>query len=1110
MILGVSSYITSAGLKSVTSAGSLGPYFAIKYFLPIYNFRIDKTICLGYSGSTSAQNISALNLVSATDSTLNAQFEKIYNNVQYNLTDNKNYIYYDSGMTGINDGGISIINGSRQSVSTFVNTLNNSPLSRVVSGTSLSTNTSGTFNVFGTDDVAAISYNPLSGSSSPISAFYRVTSYSPKANGITSASGSYKCKIPAGNGSFKFNGLALYGTKVNENGFDDNGLGVSSFNFKPVLVAIALFDEAQIKQDNVGGINDFEMSVDLGFDWTSYNTSGASPVYIETNYWSKMPISSTTSADGISYDGDVVISSSASPGSWTPRAKLTITDPKKQQLRLNQDDYHFVDVQVKRWGLGDTSATGSRTDLAVLSIDTSCPDDSLLQLGYGTSATAIKSIAMGCNSIAYGYGETAVSAYENVNTQYNGGYTTSIGVDTSAGGFASIAFGQGSLADGYGCFAGGYYSVSTNGNPGVYQPLDSNGFNLAYGYKTSAISKGTSCNSSMYLNDTSTYDMGSNISLGQECLANGTHTIAMGMESSAIGSGAIAIGRLNFSDGCYATTLGNINYSRGYGSVSIGAGNYSDGTPYNSDGAAWAIGTSTSATNTHAIAIGNKSLSSGIGSISIGAYSGSTYNLSSGQYSISFGQSSATGNFSIATGYNNTSSGVTSIAMGASSISTGQGSIAIGSKAYSSSNCSISIGYDTSATNYNSIAIGCITYSSGNCSFAGGYNTSATKDNSFVYGSQSLANGANSTVFGSNNTTNGSGSIIGNNNTTSTTTSASIIFGESNTITGNNSIAIGSNISITTDNTIVIGGILGTGNTTINGYDINIGGSGTDLITLEASNIIMKGWTQTPMLYMYVVYNVSGKNGTTGLTFYADFYKVNPVTNSREIASSCKMDSVSMTQSYTSSNTNVFYVHGKTDLSAQRSIWIDALTGYMYLSYSVENVQTLSQKQTSLWPSYSSLKAAHDSDSSFIMPTRLYLLVEDTFGNYNPQVHLNPSICDCSAEIYKDQDYGFNPILFLSVSTVYSSNTENNIIGGYIPQSLPLSLFAHVRDTGMDDAYIDLWHRLGANEKSPSNFHTFNLQSYDGGITSTHGRDVTARFEWFMINSFGYYIKRGA
>lgn len=61
MNLGVASYITSAGLRAVTSGGSLGPYFALKYFIPFYDYRIDKSICREISGTTSALSISSLN-----------------------------------------------------------------------------------------------------------------------------------------------------------------------------------------------------------------------------------------------------------------------------------------------------------------------------------------------------------------------------------------------------------------------------------------------------------------------------------------------------------------------------------------------------------------------------------------------------------------------------------------------------------------------------------------------------------------------------------------------------------------------------------------------------------------------------------------------------------------------------------------------------------------------------------------------------------------------------------------------------------------------------------------------------------------------------------------
>ena len=89
--------------------------------------------------------------------------------------------------------------------------------------------------------------------------------------------------------------------------------------------AVILFDQAQYKNTEVGGINDFEISVDLGFDWNTVNPgTSATPMYINSNYWIKLPTTTSTSAYAINYDGDVVVSTSSVPGSWMPRAKLTV------------------------------------------------------------------------------------------------------------------------------------------------------------------------------------------------------------------------------------------------------------------------------------------------------------------------------------------------------------------------------------------------------------------------------------------------------------------------------------------------------------------------------------------------------------------------------------------------------------------------------------------------------------------------------------------------------------------------------------------------------------------------------------------------------------------
>ena len=123
------SYICSAGVNSVTSAGSLGPYFAIKYFLPLYNYSFDTTLCKLTSGSTSAASISALNLTSATASSLSA-FETIYKTNpfgNYNLLTNKS-VYYTAGM----GAGPYYTNIKQTVFDTKVNSLNASPLSNIV------------------------------------------------------------------------------------------------------------------------------------------------------------------------------------------------------------------------------------------------------------------------------------------------------------------------------------------------------------------------------------------------------------------------------------------------------------------------------------------------------------------------------------------------------------------------------------------------------------------------------------------------------------------------------------------------------------------------------------------------------------------------------------------------------------------------------------------------------------------------------------------------------------------------------------------------------------------------------------------------------------------
>lgn len=922
MILGVSSYITSAGLKAITSAGALGPYFAIKYFLPIYDFRIDKTICRGTSGTTQALSISGLNLVSATDSTLVG--ERLFYNGSYSLTSANNSIYYDANLTGIVQGGTSTVLGSRQSVSTTVNTISAGPISPIVSGSSVLAPNPGTFYITNTSSVPAASFNPISGTTPPISAYYRVQSYSPKQTGITSASGTYKCRIPSsGNGTFKFNGLAIYATKVNETGFDDNGYGVSNYNFKPVLFAVVLFDQAQTKQDKAGGVNDFEINVDLGFDWSTLNTSGAAPVYIETNYWSKMPTASTTSAYGISYDGDVVIASSAVPGSWTPRAKLTVTDKNKEQLRLANDDDRFVDFRSYRFGYDNTSASLNTSDKTVLDIDTSCPDDSLLQLGLNATALGIKSVAIGCYSSAVGYLDNGLTKPNAPTGDYAGGYTTSIGINTLAGGFGSFAVGDSTSAYGRTNFAGGKESVatchnglSTSNNEQFWDNKDSIGAdcNIAYGYMTSAISRSKSDTPYTYnVEDMSTLDdsCGGNVAFGVQTFAGGGGSVATGLSATANGIVSVSMGLLSKSMGIGSTSfglrshaLGNFSLAHGCDVVAGGGSNGAyDSTSVGQYSYALALGEYVSATNFHSIAIGRNVKSTAMGSIAIGTAMGtgsfveswSSPTVATGMGSVSIGAASS------ATGYNSYAIGGASDDGDVGPRATGDFSFALGTDSISTNYLSFAFGAKVSATGSNSVAFGNKSGATGSNAYAFGNSLNANGSNSFAFGNSVAVNGSNSFGLGNSMTINGDNSYgFGSSFSIGGDYSYGIgqyldvggtyawAIGNSLTVNGTNSIVIGDSINVdsTSDHVIAIGKELsipnGTKNsifigscssekTAIAGTNVTIGGSCTDTITLDSKYLTFTGATlEAPKCSMYY-YNYMHRGSVTREITFATY-----------------------------------------------------------------------------------------------------------------------------------------------------------------------------------------------------------------------------------------------
>lgn len=782
------SYICSAGLNSVTSAGSLGPYFAIKYFVPLYNYSFDSSICKLTSGSSAAASISALNLTSATASSLSA-FEIIFKSNpfgNYSLSTDKS-VYYNAGM----GAGPYYTNIKQTVFDTKVNSLNAKPLSNIVTAGTWTYPSTGALSASGGyGNVNALSFNPLSASTSAWANYlYRVNSYSPTQDTSAGyARGSFKCRIPSGPGAFKFNAMALFATRVNQFGYDDPGVVGAPFN--PTLFAIVVFDSPQIKNDLAGALNAFELNVELNFQLANPSSQ---IIFVNKDYFSRIPTSNITSAYALSYDGDLVLSTSAEPGSWVPRAKATFVDPSKDQLRLAHDESHFTTIRTKSISPNPLYTTDTQK-MSVLSIDTACPDDSLLQLGYQCVATGIKSFAGGCFTSATGLDETANidfgTSSPSVMTLYQGGrggYTFAFGVDSIAAGLASQAFGLESSAVGFANLAVGYRTLAESpmGRP-TSDTLPALGGNIAIGFGTSAFSTDNffstpegaeyeSCsNLSTLIND---YEIaGGNFATNVFTVASGKGAAAFGIATRSLGNATASFGLTTSAIGCASVTfgtntkaVGEMSIAAGYLTSAHGSGSFVGGTRAR-----------TSTTGNGSFVWGGQTYgNSDFIKRTVFNYSNDAYVLVS-QETITVGPTIETFSESPST-----------IIFGKGTSAIGYGhSVGIGPLNYLEDGSSFAFGLGNSATISNTFAIGEFNNVAGFGSFGIGAVNSVLGSYNFAVGENNTNGGDHSYTFGISNTNTGLG------------VDGSFVIGSFNTNVGNNLVAGFKNIVNGTTNTV--------------------------------------------------------------------------------------------------------------------------------------------------------------------------------------------------------------------------------------------------------------------------------------------------------------------
>lgn len=797
------SYICSAGLNSVTSAGSLGPYFAIKYFVPLYNYSFDSSICKLTSGASAAASISALNLTSATASSLSA-FEVIFKSNpfgSYSLITDKS-VYYTAGM----GAGPYYTNIKQTVFDTKVNSLNAKPLSNIVTAGNWTYPSTGSLSASGGyGNVNALSFNPLSASTSAWANYlYRVNSYSPTQDTSAGyARGSFKCRIPSGPGAFKFNAMALFATRVNQFGYDDPGVDGSPFN--PTLFAIVVFDSPQIKNDLAGALNAFELNVELNFQLANPSSQ---IIFVNKDYFSRIPTSNITSAYALSYDGDLVLSTSAEPGSWVPRAKATFVDPSKDQLRLSHDETHFTTLRTKSISPNPLYVTDSQK-MSVLSIDTACPDDSLLQMGYQCVATGIKSFAGGCFTSATGLDETANIDFgtnsPSITALYQGGrggYTFAFGVDSIAAGLVSQAFGLESSAIGFSNLSIGYRTYSESPMGHMSDSLPALGGNVALGFGTSAStidnfyiapegSEYESCsNLSTLIQD---YQLaGGNFAVNVFTVASGKGASSFGISTRSLGNATASFGLTTSAIGCASVTfgtntkaVGEMSIASGYLTSAHGSGSFVGGTRAR-----------TSTTGNGSFVWGGQTYgSSDIIRRSVFNYVNDSYVLDS-QKTVTISPLTETFSESPST-----------IIFGKGTSAVGYGhSVGIGPLNNLEAGSSFAFGLGNSATTSNTFAIGEFNNVPGFGSFGIGAVNSVLGAYNFVVGENNTNGGDHSYTFGISNNNTGLGVdgsfVIGSFNTN---TGNNLVAGFKNTVNGTTNTVFGTTHSVNGNNTTHVG-----------------------------------------------------------------------------------------------------------------------------------------------------------------------------------------------------------------------------------------------------------------------------------------------------------------
>lgn len=342
--------VTSAGLDLATSAHTSGPLIALKYCLPVYDYRIDGNLHNGEAWGTSAIDVSA----AATQNDTSPTGEIIYNidedNYVYALSDSDNWVLY-TGVENVTSASSTWeVSASVQSKEQKINLYDGTPLATYISGSSVeytsATTTEGYWTIEDAGLVTGSNTVPAQ-TSAGTQRYFQIVGYYPTND--STARGNFKCRVSKDIGKVKFNKLAIYAVQVDSNGNETGN---------PVLFAQAMLTEP-ITKTNVAaqGFDDIVIDVQIqlstiaaSFSEVFYSTSG--------DYWSQTP-------GGLYYSEKVGIGTFLS-GTDEPRTMLDIKSTSAvNNLSLrswdDDNDYWLFNVESD----GDLQISGTSGDIII-------------------------------------------------------------------------------------------------------------------------------------------------------------------------------------------------------------------------------------------------------------------------------------------------------------------------------------------------------------------------------------------------------------------------------------------------------------------------------------------------------------------------------------------------------------------------------------------------------------------------------------------------------------------------------------------------------------------------------------------------------------------------